>query len=190
MRLSRLESRAPAEDAGRPELSEVMEQPPVAGVWAPLPEASDYWISDQGEVWSWRCGRLLKRTRNADGYCTVSVDGKSRYAHSMVLEAFVGPRPAGHVARHLNDVPGDDRLDNLSWGSRRENALDIARNGNQLGTRGEAHARARMTEEKVRAIRAWYSYGFGPKEIASWYGLSREGCRAICTRRSWQHVAD
>ncbi|RAV17526.1 hypothetical protein DQP57_00435 [Mycobacterium colombiense] len=50
--------------------------------------------------------------------------------HRLVLEAFVGGRPEGMECRHLNDIPCDNRLENLAWGTSSENKLDIVRNGN------------------------------------------------------------
>ena len=48
--------------------------------------------------------------------------------HRMVLEAFVGPCPEGMQCRHLNDVKNDNRLNNLAWGTRKENSADAIRN--------------------------------------------------------------
>ena len=61
----------------------------------------------------------------------VSPGSKQRirdYLHTWVLTAFVGPRPPGGVARHLNDVRTDNRLENLVWGSRSDNMNDAYRN--------------------------------------------------------------
>lgn len=49
--------------------------------------------------------------------------------HSLVLTAFVGDRPEGAVTRHLNGVPHDNRLENLSWGTGSENQYDAVRHG-------------------------------------------------------------
>lgn len=55
--------------------------------------------------------------------------GTSTHVHRAVLEAFVGPCPDGMEACHWNDDPKDNRLENLRWGSRKENTLDKVRNG-------------------------------------------------------------
>ena len=50
------------------------------------------------------------------------------YIHQLVLEAFVGPRPPGYVARHLNDQD-DNSIENLAWGTASENNHDLVANG-------------------------------------------------------------
>jgi hypothetical protein len=48
----------------------------------------------------------------------------------LMLEVFIGPRPSKkHVARHLNDKCYDDVLENLAWGTRKDNTLDAIKNG-------------------------------------------------------------
>ena len=47
-----------------------------------------------------------------------------------VLLAFVGPRPEGcRLSRHLNDVHTDNRVENLAWGTDKDNHNDAVRNG-------------------------------------------------------------
>lgn len=47
----------------------------------------------------------------------------------MVLEAFVGPRPAGMWCLHWDDDPVNNRLENLRWGTPKNNSEDALRNG-------------------------------------------------------------
>lgn len=49
--------------------------------------------------------------------------------HTLVLEAFVGPRPPGLVALHGNDIGTDNRVGNLRWGTPSENQYDRVENG-------------------------------------------------------------
>jgi len=77
-------------------------------------------------------GKLLRPGRMGSGHVTVALGkGNSRPVHQLVLEAFVGPRPAGCEVLHLNHVPADNRLANLRYGTRGENL----RMDYQAGTR-------------------------------------------------------
>ena len=83
-----------------------------------------------------RLAKLMALTPTKTGYVQLGVPefrgAKKRirrYLHDLVLTAFAGPRPAGAVARHLNDNRTDNRIENLAWGSRSENQWDAFRNG-------------------------------------------------------------
>lgn len=73
-------------------------------------------------------GRILVSRPNRYGYPQVHLkrNGSStcRTVHSLVLAAFVGEREPGKVARHLNGVPSDARLENLAYGTNSENQRD------------------------------------------------------------------
>lgn len=82
-------------------------------------------------------GTLLK-PNFVDGYpcvrlCSQERGNKLRKVHIIVLESFVGPRPRGHLTRHLNDVRSDCRLVNLKWGTGSENGRDAVRNSKHAG---------------------------------------------------------
>ena len=53
----------------------------------------------------------------------------------LVLHAFVGARPHGHVAMHLDDDSTNNAVTNLRWGTHGDNSIDCAkkqRAGNQV----------------------------------------------------------
>lgn len=69
-------------------------------------------------------GVLLRPGKTQSGHVTVAIGrGNSRPVHQLVMEAFVGPRPEGNEVLHLNGNPSDNRLENLKYGTRRENIL-------------------------------------------------------------------
>lgn len=72
--------------------------------------------------------RIKEPSMSRYGYPVVSLSesGRSRvrFVHHLVLEAFIGPRPKGTEARHLDGVRKNARISNLTWGSAKENALD------------------------------------------------------------------
>jgi len=81
-------------------------------------------------------GRVLKPRRDTNdrlGVMLYDTQGKGheRRVHLLVLEAFVGPRPAGLEGCHWDDDHDNNRLENLRWATRSENEYDKVRNGNQ-----------------------------------------------------------
>lgn len=104
--------------------------------WRPIPGFDGrYEVSDQGRVRSLIRGRILSpKPERHSGYMCIELRPQPRLAktlrvHRLVLEAFVGPRPDGMLARHLNGNPTDNRLANLAWGTPLENAADTTRHG-------------------------------------------------------------
>lgn len=101
--------------------------------WKPIAGYEDaYEVSDLGrvrslprEVVSGCCTRktrqIIRRTffgDKSEERLHLSIDGrKGRFSvASLVLEAFVGPRPEGMEARHRSDNFQDNSLANLFWG--------------------------------------------------------------------------
>jgi len=78
-------------------------------------------------------GSLITRLK-----VTIYVPGRPKRLVSvarLVLLAHKGPPGPGGEARHWNDQPEDNRLENLYWGTRTENQIDAKINRN----RGSKH---------------------------------------------------
>jgi hypothetical protein len=86
------------------------------------------------------CGRLLKPyPQTKEGHLIVVLSScnvqERHYVHRLALEAFVGPCPPGLECRHFPDRdPANNRLDNLSWGTKTENAQDQQVHGTNRNT--------------------------------------------------------
>lgn len=72
--------------------------------------------------------------------------------HRLILEAFVGPCPDGMEARHKDGNPGNNRLDNLAWGTKEENTEDNRKSGAYKKT---ARARLFTHEGKTLCLKEW-----------------------------------
>jgi hypothetical protein len=73
----------------------------------------------------------------------VRLDGLvRRKVYHLVLEAFVGPRPPGTEAMHLDGDRASNALSNLRWGTHSENTRQIVFDG-----------RRKLTVEQVVAVR-------------------------------------
>lgn len=104
----------------------------------------------------------------------------------LVLEAFVGPRPAGAYACHRDDNALNDALSNLYWGTPKENSADKIRHGNQ--PRGEAITWSRLTDDDVREI-VRLSKTCTVAEIARRFDLTYSHAWKVVHRRQWAHVS-
>lgn len=106
-----------------------------------------YEVSDQGRVRSLDrdstrgdgvkrrlTGRMMKAYRSPGNYDRVSLfDGLGRRhwkrVHTLVLEAFIGPRPDGAVACHNDGDHTNNRVDNLRWDTYSANNVDLVVHG-------------------------------------------------------------
>lgn len=103
--------------------------------------------------------------------------------HVLVLNAFVGDRPVGLEARHLDGDPTNDHLSNLKWGTQAENYDDRRRHG--TANDGERHGNAKLTNAQVREIRRSTER---IDALAARFGVSRVTVWSIRGGRSWRNI--
>lgn len=144
----------------------------------------NYEVSDHGRIRHAQFRRILKLRCDRDGYLRVTLSDRRAYLmHVLVLTAFAGPRPIGFVTRHLNGKPGDNRLENLAWGTQAENYRDMVSHGRAL--HGVRHPNAKLTYQDVEAIRkAKGPYGFVTR-LARGYGVSQSSISQIRSSKYW-----
>jgi hypothetical protein len=99
--------------------------------------------------------------------------------HRLILETFVGPCPEGHETLHLDDNPRNNRLENLRWGTRKENHSTIR------WRRGEANGHSKLTEDDVRAIRASTESNCA---LARRLGVADTSISRIRNHKTWKHL--
>jgi hypothetical protein len=109
---------------------------------------------------------------NRHGYRIVKVSKHEEHkVHRLVLFAFVGPCPVGHEARHLNGNPSDNRLENLVWGTAKENNADQYRHGTRVAS--QRHPIAKLDSDQVAEVRRRYAAGEKQKDIAKSLGIAQ-----------------
>tara|TARA_R110000822_G_scaffold27790_3_gene82683 strand:- start:4643 stop:5182 length:540 start_codon:yes stop_codon:yes gene_type:complete len=131
-----------------------------------------------------RPGRIMKQKIREGGYLYVDMydDGgasKHKRIHIMVCEEFRGPRPAGMQVCHNDGAPTNNTVENLRWGTAKENQRDRVKHGTSV--RGEGNPNSRLTESDVLEIRA----GRGSK---SSFGISKTHFDDIKAGRKWAHI--
>jgi hypothetical protein len=167
-----------------------------------IPGYPDYAITRDGRVWSMTridlqnrllIGKWLSPIQGCNNYLSVSLRlaGKTKRVsvHRLVLEAFVGPCPAGMEACHNNGVRTDNRVENLRWDTRKENVRDSRIHGTQI--RGASSGQAKLNEDEVRIIfHAYHDGYYTQREIAEAFGVSKSSVEGICQKRTWSHLWD
>lgn len=102
--------------------------------WWYIDGVPGYMVSNCGRVWSEKSQQFIKvKPMDKHGHLGVclSVDGIQLYfyIHRLMAKAFI-PNPNNYpVVRHLDDDPHNNWIDNLAWGTQRDNAMDALKNG-------------------------------------------------------------
>jgi hypothetical protein len=149
---------------------------PISG-WEGL-----YSVSNTGEVWSERTGKLRAPTITRNGHVAYTLeDGSKRKAethaaHRLVYEHFIGPVPDGMCVCHNNSNPVDNRVENLRADTYSSNYSDTLATG-KYGKK--------LLPIDVKAIRLWASKGFSLRRIAEAFGVTDVTIGHVVNRRTW-----
>ena len=155
-------------------------------IWESIEGFSGYEVSNLGHVRSQKYGYpSLMATRISErGYVRVPLrhDGRyvGKFVHVLVLEAFVGKRPRGHICKWKNGMRCDSKASNLSWVPRRDAGVISHPDG-------KAPTMAKLDVGQVREI---FRSKAGSQDLAKRYGVSPSTIWKIRTGRSWLKVTD
>ena len=96
--------------------------------------------------------RMLNPAKNHDGYLRLRIGGKFKFAHIIVLESFICPKPNGMQACHNNGKPYDNRLENLRWDTPKNNVQDRKKHGTyQYGEKNHQHKYSEKIKSEIIA---------------------------------------
>lgn len=105
--------------------------------WLPIVEFPGYWVSNKERVYG--CSSTSRRRPHIlamhinRGYRCVYLyrNGRPyrRTVHDLMGRAFYSNPDHLPLIRHLNDIPTDNDMDNLAWGTHWDNMQDSIRNG-------------------------------------------------------------
>ncbi|NBI40181.1 hypothetical protein GVX86_01545 [[Haemophilus] felis] len=132
-------------------------------------------------------GRIIKINYSGNYPSVCLCDGKkevTRSIHRLLALAFIPGN--GEVVRHLDGNPLNYSLDNLAWGSYKDNEDDKKLHG--TATRGETHGNSKLNDELVRKIREFRKNGYSQMEIARTLNVGRVSVWNVLNNRSWVHV--
>src|SRR3990167_276297 len=196
----------------------------IIEIWGKI-FSGDYEVSNLGNVRratpgiSTFIGRPVRSNYSESGYAQVSflVDGKQKrfYVHHLVMLAFVGERPPGHVINHIDLNKKNNHLSNLQYITQQENCAHSFVNqgrkrgpckprpplkGKQIGAnhwmkrmpekicRGE-QLNSKVTAKQVLNLRLKRFNGKSIKDLGFEFGLSIAQVSRICNYTRWRHIS-
>lgn len=137
----------------------------------------------QGKNLSIRNGKVF------NGYTGVSFGRpqKSFYLHRVMAEAFI-PNPENKpFINHKNGIKTDNRIENLEWCTRSENAKHSFKIGLQ-SNKGSKHPGHKFIDTQILEIRQRYASGESSWKIYKEIGGSYTNIKDIIARRTWSHL--
>lgn len=183
-----------------------MATPQSTVMYRDIPNFDGYRVGDDGSVWSrWikvglgagggttrkiggKWNRLKPWVRD-DGHLDINLGSRFRFrVHTLILIAFVGPRPKGAECCHSDGNPGNNSLGNLRWDTRKANCADAKVHG--TAAVGERNGQSKLTTEMVRSIRADRRSGMTYAELANKYGVKAGTLHPLISGKTWKHVTE
>ena len=186
---------------GLPPATEAPPDPGEPERWLPVRHfAGLYEVSDLGRVRSFHGGKgkgkrggLLRpgvagRT-NIHLHVSLYKDRKRtvKLVHQLVMEAFVGLPPEGREVCHGPGGALDNRLVNLSYGTRSKNCGEDKRRDGTL-IFGEGIKGSRLTEQIVTECRRRYAAGETTTVLAAEFGVEASTMSEAVTGGTWAWV--
>lgn len=108
-----------------------------------------YSVTENGEVFSYRLGKMLSISKNPKRYPRVSLtkDGVSKgyNVHRLVAKTFI-PNPDNKpCVNHIDGVKTNNKATNLEWCTYKENISHAVANGLHRAVSGEQHPSTKIT---------------------------------------------
>ena len=153
--------------------------------WRPIPgwEYEGYDISSCSRIRN-RHGRILRQAISDRGYRFIVLCRNSRprafRVHRLLMHAFIGPCPDGMEVNHKNGIKTDNRLENLEYVTRSQQALHAY----ALGLSQPKNAK--LSLEKADEIRRRRREGESARALAREFGVSHSRIYQIALNHAWR----
>lgn len=166
-----------------------------------IPELPGYHITRNGKLYSryHKAGHYMINTYHIlhpnlsnSGYQVVRKKGKYFSIHRLVATVYI-PNPDNKpFVCHKNNIRTDNRVENLYWGTHKENMNQMVRDGRSskgsrnpmygISRRGALNPNAKLTKSQRKEIRLRHKNGERICDLANEYEVSRITIRRIINK--------
>jgi hypothetical protein len=153
-----------------------------------------YEISSQGFVKSLKRKYqpkdvIMKSFNDKNGYSRIALGKKRCFVHRLVAVAFI-PNPENKPeVNHINGVKSDNRVENLEWATRKENAIHSHETGLQITKYGEDRGKvSKLKKTQVIEIKKRLNEGEKWNHINEDYNVSSTTIYDIFKCKTWKNV--
>lgn len=153
----------------------------------------NYYVTDDGRVWSERTQKFLSQNKDKDGYMKVALCSSDlppkhvhRYSvHRLIMENFC---PIEDMDQYqVNHIDGDktnNALSNLEWVTCEENIRHAVENG----LRAKVNGAAKLTSDQVLEIYNRSHNGETNVALATEFGVHPDTIGRIRNQKEWREV--
>ena len=166
----------------------------ISEIFKTVPNYENYMVSNFGRIFSsWQSDNYKELKLNVDnnGYVYVSLcDGlnkpKKFKVHILVMKSFVGEKPMKNICvRHLNGDKLDNSLNNLSYGTYKENEDDKKNHGSW----NKRITNCKLSPEQVNTIREKFRTGnYTHYELSVEFKVSRPTITRVINKKIWREI--
>jgi hypothetical protein len=140
-------------------------------------------VAGPDDCWEWQGGKVNGT------YGHIRDDGKKKLTHRLSWELHNGEIPKGLCVCHTCDNPGCVNPNHLWLGTHKQNMDDMNIKGRGVipnGKNGEENPAARLTKEKVLALRHGFEQGyFDLTDAARIFDICKPHACDIIHRKRW-----
>jgi len=172
--------------------------------WRVIKHFTGYMVSNRGRVKSMERiimrrdskpnpikTRVLSLIHHSRGYLVVHLhkngEHKRKLVHRLVGEAFITNPKNKPEINHKNGIKDDNRVENLEWVTRLENAHHALISG--FITQGENHPNSLLTNKQIGGVRKLLKQGqFRQREIGELFSVSVQVINYINTGKTYKTV--
>lgn len=141
-------------------------------------------VSSFGRVRNCKTGKILTPWPHRSGHLYINLGRKLRFqVHRLVLQSFgIFPTEENMECRHIDGNPKNNHIENLEWGTRRENIEDLKKHSGK-------YPRAIVPDETAMEILQRFTGKHGEQtQLAEEYGLGLSTVNKIINGRHYVHL--